>query len=109
MNLPFRRFVIVYLCIPDASQKVKWAAHVGIGKSKHKYDKSFLISFIELARWDEGSSQGWKKLGIPTSVRLYQKDGEEVDMNLSIQEICRNGDHLYIETSLNPTETSFSK
>jgi hypothetical protein len=70
----------------DASQRVKWLAHVGI------------------ARWDEQNCQGWKVLGIPVTVRLYKKDGDEVDMTLSIREVCKNGDHLYVETSLLPTQ-----
>jgi hypothetical protein len=57
------------------------------------------------ARWDDQQSQGWKRLGIPTAVRLYKKDGEEVDMNLMIKEVACNGDHVYVETSLVPSDT----
>lgn len=57
------------------------------------------------ARWDEQQSQGWKRLGIPTAVHLFKKDGEEVDMNLMIKEVACNGDHVYIDTSLAPSDT----
>mmetsp|Transcript_19179 Transcript_19179/g.20793 ORF Transcript_19179/g.20793 Transcript_19179/m.20793 type:complete len:118 (-) Transcript_19179:25-378(-) len=70
----------------DASQRIKWLAHVAI------------------ARWDDQNCQGWKTLGIPTSVRLYKKDGDDVDMNLSIREVAKNGDHLFVETSLSPND-----
>lgn len=71
----------------DASQRIKWLAHVGI------------------ARWDEENCQGWKRLGIPVAVRLYKKDGEELDMNLAIREAAKNGDHIFVETSLQPSQT----
>ncbi len=57
------------------------------------------------ARWDEENCQGWKRLGIPTVIRLKSKIGEEVDMGSIIRDILQNGDHVYIETSLSPSET----
>lgn len=56
-----------------------------------------------IARWDEIQYQGWKRLGIPTSVRLNHKDGEELDMNANIRDILRSGDHVHIETSIPPS------
>lgn len=61
--------------------------------------------FQFIARWDEANCQGWKRLGIPVAVRLHKKDGEEIDMNVSIREVLQNGDHVYIETSMDPAET----
>jgi hypothetical protein len=67
-----------------------------------------ILLFYLTARWDEKSCQGWKKLGIPLSVRLSRKDGDEIDMNQMICESCRNGDHVFVETSLRPSDTAFS-
>ena len=39
----------------DATQRVKWLAHVAI------------------ARWDEKDQQGWRKLGVPTSVKAHRR------------------------------------
>jgi hypothetical protein len=77
----------ISVSVGDATQRVKWLAQVGI------------------ARWDEHDSQGWKRLGVPTAVRLRHKHGEDVDMNAVIREALRNGDHIYVETSLGPIET----
>eukprot|EP01033_Poteriospumella_lacustris_P018539 gene18539-13346_t len=76
---------VVNISCGDASQRIKWLAHVAI------------------ARWDEIQYQGWKRLGIPTSVRLNHKDGEELDMNANIRDILRSGDHVHIETSIPPS------
>lgn len=56
-----------------------------------------------VARWDETNYEGWKKLGVPTAIRLHHKDGEELDMNVTIREVLHTGDHVYIETSIPPT------
>eukprot|EP01039_Chlorochromonas_danica_P007331 gene7329-8113_t len=79
---------VITVSCGDANQRIKWLAHVGI------------------ARWDDKDCQGWKRLGIPTSVRLNQKDGEELDLNKKIVEVLNNGDHVYVETSLSPSLTS---
>jgi len=71
----------------DATQRIKWLAHVAI------------------ARWDEENQQGWKKLGIPTVVRMGRKDGPEVDLGGVIKDVLSNGDHIYVSTSLQPSET----
>jgi hypothetical protein len=94
----------------DASQRIKWLAHVGIGMlcfftCLSKYIHVFISLFVLTARWDEENCQGWKRLGIPVAVRLYKKDGEELDMNLAIREAAKNGDHIFVETSLQPSQT----
>ncbi|KAJ1406949.1 hypothetical protein B484DRAFT_456707 [Ochromonadaceae sp. CCMP2298] len=71
----------------DATQRLKWLAHVAI------------------ARWDAENCQGWKRLGMPTTVRAKRKDGDEVDMGMTIRDVLQNGDHVFIETSLAPSET----
>lgn len=71
----------------DGSQRVKWLAHVAI------------------ARWDEGSQQGWKWLGTPTTVKLHKKDGAELDLGAKLSDRLQNGDHVYVNTSLQPSET----
>ncbi len=58
---------------------------------------------ILTARWDDVQYQGWKRLGIPTAVRLHHKDGEELDINVNIRDVLHPGDHVYIETSIPPT------
>eukprot|EP01031_Cornospumella_fuschlensis_P028699 gene28699-34647_t len=78
---------LITVACGDANQKVKWLAHVAI------------------ARWDEKDSQGWTRLGIPLSVHLNSKDGEEVDMNKKICEVLSNGDHVFVDSSLSPTLT----
>lgn len=77
----------ISVSVGDATQRVKWLAQVGI------------------SRWDEDDNQGWKRLGIPISVRSRGKDGEDIDINAVIREVLRNGDHIYVETSLGPVET----
>ncbi len=71
----------------DASQRVKWLAHVAI------------------ARWDEVNQQGWKKLGIPTVVKAHRRDGNDLDLGAVINEVLENGDTVYVSTSLQPSET----
>ena len=71
----------------DASQRIKWLASVGI------------------ARWDENKQEGWRKLGVPTQVRLHRKDGVELDMGFVIKEHLQNSDSIFVTTSLQPTET----
>ena len=75
------------ISVGDGSQSVKWLSHVAI------------------ARWDEDTHQGWKRLGIPVAVKSNEKDGIEIDMTLSIREALQNSDHIYIFTSLQPYET----
>ena len=50
--------------------------------------------------------QGWKRLGIPTAARHNHKDGPELDMNLIIKDLLMNGDHIFVSTSLQPSETA---
>jgi hypothetical protein len=71
----------------DATQRVKWLAHVAI------------------ARWDDENGQGWKRLGVPLVAKLRNKNGPDVDLSATIRDVLRNGDHIYIETSLAPNET----
>ena len=72
----------------DGTQRVKWLAHVAI------------------ARWDEQAQQGlevaWE---VPTTVKLHKKDGIELDLGARLCDKMQNGDHIYVNTSLKPTET----
>lgn len=72
----------------DASQRVKWLAHVAI------------------ARWDERDQQGWRKLGVPVLVKAHRKDGVDLDMGAIIKDVLQNGDSIYVSTSLHPSETT---
>jgi hypothetical protein len=79
--------LVVYIdlfCAGDASQSIKWIASVAI------------------ARWDDVSHQGWKRLGVPISVKHHSKDGFELDKASTIRDVIQNGDHIYIFTSLQP-------
>lgn len=98
---------VINVSCGDASQRIKWLAHVAIGRF---YVNIFRLrcavlhqTLLIIARWDEIQYQGWKRLGIPTSVRLNHKDGEELDMNANIRDILRSGDHVHIETSIPPS------
>ncbi len=71
----------------DATQRVKWLAHVGI------------------ARWDENNQQGWKKLGVPVSARAHRKDGPELDLGAVLKDVLQSGDPIFVQTSLQPSET----
>ena len=71
----------------DATQRIKWLAHVAI------------------ARWDENSQQGWRKLGVPTNVKAHRKDGVDMDLGAVIKDVLQNGDTIFVQTSLHPSET----
>jgi hypothetical protein len=43
---------------------------------------------------------------MPTVVRAKRKDGEELDMGMTIREVLQDGDHVYVETSLAPADTN---
>jgi len=43
---------------------------------------------------------------MPTVVRGKRKDGEELDMGMTIREVLQNGDHIFVETSLAPSDTA---
>jgi hypothetical protein len=43
---------------------------------------------------------------MPTKLRAKRKDGDELDMGMTIREVLQNGDHIYIETSLSPNDTA---
>ena len=77
----------MYISVGDATQRIKWLAQVAI------------------ARWDTDNNQGWKRLGIPTTVRHQRLNGNELDMNAIIRDVLRDGDHIFIESSLKPMET----
>ena len=77
---------MINISVGDGTQRIKWVAHVAI------------------ARWDEATNQGWKRLGIPTAVKA-KSTGEQLDMIAIIRENLQNGDHIVIETSLAPNET----
>ena len=77
----------ISISVGDATQRIKWVAQVGI------------------ARWDDENCQGWKRLGIPIAAHAHFKDGNEVDLGSVIKDVLRNGDHIYINTSLKPQET----
>lgn len=69
----------------DGSQRVKWAAQVAI------------------ARWDEETMQGWKRIGVPTKIVVDNK--REIDMNGVLRDLLKNGDTIEVFTSLEPYET----
>ena len=71
----------------DATQRVKWLAHVGI------------------ARWDEENQQGWRRLGVPTGVRSHTKTGSDIDLGAIIRDVLQNGDEIFVTTSLQPSDT----
>jgi hypothetical protein len=71
----------------DATQRIKWLASVAI------------------SRWDEKDQQGWKWLGIPTIVKAHRRDGVNIDLFSVIKDVLQNGDHIYVTTSLTPSET----
>lgn len=71
----------------DAMQRVKWLGHVAI------------------ARWDEDNQQGWKRLGIPVTIRHKAKDGVELQLGDIIRDVLQNGDQVHVSTSLQPNET----
>ena len=72
----------------DATQRIKWLASIGI------------------ARWDENTQQGWRKLGVPVRVNAHRKDGIEMDMGAVIKDQLQNGDSIFVHTSLQPSETT---
>jgi hypothetical protein len=69
------------ISVGDASQRVKWLAHVAISK------------------WDAEDAQGWKLLGIPISVWHGKR---EIDMGLIIRDVLQDGDEVTISSSLLP-------
>jgi hypothetical protein len=77
---------LINISVGDGTQRIKWVAAVAI------------------ARWDEETNQGWRRLGIPVSVKA-KSTGEQVDMVSIIRETLMNGDHIVVETSLAPNET----
>jgi len=79
---------IIKVSCGDARQRVKWLGNVGI------------------ARWDEENHQGWKRLGIPTNISDI--NGKHLQPGAIIRDVLRNGDHVIIRTSLNPSETKFA-
>lgn len=95
---------VINVSCGDASQRIKWLAHVAIGKLVC-YGLTFNMIFCSAGRWDDNNYQGWKRLGIPTAVRAGNKDGEEIDMNANICDVLQSGDHIYVETSIPPSLT----
>jgi hypothetical protein len=71
----------------EGCQRVKWLGHVGISK------------------WDENDGQGWKRLGVPSSIKQHNKNGRDLDLGGVINETLNNGDQVYVKTSLNPDDT----
>lgn len=70
-----------FISVGDASQRVKWLAHVAI------------------ARWDTENAQGWKLLGTPLSLWHGRR---EIDMGLIIRDVLQDGDEVIISSSLLP-------
>jgi hypothetical protein len=73
------------ISVGDGKQRIRWLAHVAI------------------ARWDEDNNQGWKYLGTPTFVRYEKK---EIDMELIIRDVLKDGDEISIFSSMLPFEDS---
>lgn len=71
----------------DGSQSIKWLGHVAI------------------ARWDEESNLGWKRLGVPISIHHHSRDGIELDLSSSIRDVLQNGDEVFVSSSLQPHES----
>lgn len=69
----------------DANQRVKWLGHVGI------------------ARWDEENNQGWKHLGVPAGIKTQL--GTDLTIGAVIRDVLKNGDHVTVRTTLDPSET----
>ena len=76
---------IIEVCCGNGRQRIKWLGHVAI------------------AQWDEIDLQGWKRLGIPSGMKTQQ--GNDLQMGAVIREVLKNRDHIFIRTSLNPSET----
>mmetsp|Transcript_6127 Transcript_6127/g.10009 ORF Transcript_6127/g.10009 Transcript_6127/m.10009 type:complete len:117 (+) Transcript_6127:94-444(+) len=81
INIHVQGKVIPIKC-GNGTQTIKWAGHVAI------------------ARWDDRDFEGWKTLGVPTSIS--KANGETLDFNSTIKDICESGEHLSVETSMNP-------
>lgn len=73
---------VIKVSCGDARQRVRWLGHVGI------------------ARYDEEHFNGWKQLGVPTS--LSRADGSQLDAGATIRECLRNGETIFVKHSLNP-------
>ena len=71
----------------NGSQRVKWLAYVAI------------------AKWDEDNQQGWRRLGVPTSIRFKSRTGGLLDFGAIIKDVLQNGDEIYVTTSLHPDDT----
>eukprot|EP01041_Mallomonas_annulata_P004785 gene4785-9539_t len=76
---------VIRVSCGDARQRVKWLGHVAI------------------ARWDDETHQGWKRLGVPTGIKTQQ--GNDLQMGAVIRDVLRNGDHIFVRTSLDASET----
>jgi hypothetical protein len=69
--------------VGDATQSIRWLASAAI------------------AKWDDEDYQGWRKLGIPTLVKLLGSD-EGLNLDAGIRDILNNGDHVIVHSSLQP-------
>uniref|UniRef100_A0A7S2FZY6 Par3/HAL N-terminal domain-containing protein n=1 Tax=Octactis speculum TaxID=3111310 RepID=A0A7S2FZY6_9STRA len=75
--------------VGGGTQRISWLGHVGI------------------ARYDESSYEGWKELGVPTSVdKLDEKDKVSSNLNMSqvIKEVLVDGDRIRVSTSMSPVD-----
>lgn len=73
--------------VGDASQRVKWLGYVGV------------------ARWDEENNMGWRRLGIPTAIRIGGPQGDHLDQGGIIRDVLSSGDEIWVSTSLKPEDT----
>mmetsp|Transcript_201 Transcript_201/g.251 ORF Transcript_201/g.251 Transcript_201/m.251 type:complete len:139 (-) Transcript_201:435-851(-) len=55
---------------------------------------------VAITRWDEVKFEGWKSLGVPTSV--FRIDGEPLELSDQICSVCEDGEHITFTTSMDP-------
>ena len=62
------------------------------------------LGSVAISRWDEGSFEGWRYLGVP--VKMIDGKGKELDMGGTIRDLFEDGDEITVETSILPESVS---
>lgn len=77
---------VMTISVGDATQSIRW------------------LGAVAISRWDDKDYEGWRRLGVPTSVT--RKDSETpLHLDSSIRDCLKNGDTVVVRGSLSPQLT----
>lgn len=76
----------ITISVGDATQSVRW------------------LGAVAISRWDEEENEGWRRLGVPSTVLVKGSD-TTLSLDAAIRDCLRNGDTVVVRGTMSPSMT----